>query len=42
MATFIIAGIVVVPMILLLADLLVGRDRLTSPSPAGPARRPTR
>jgi hypothetical protein len=30
MATFIIVGIVVVPIVLLLADLLVGRERLTA------------
>jgi hypothetical protein len=36
-ATLIVVGIVLVPMVLLLADLLVGRDRLTHSTP--PARR---
>jgi hypothetical protein len=30
MATFIIVGIVLVPIVLLVADLLVGRQRLTA------------
>jgi hypothetical protein len=30
MATFIIVGIVLVPIVLLVADLLVGRQRLTT------------
>jgi hypothetical protein len=30
MATFIIVGIVLVPIVLLVADLLVGRERLTA------------
>jgi len=31
-ATFIVAGIVLVPAILLIADLLVGRNRVTAPT----------
>lgn len=30
MATFIVVGIVLVPIILLVVDLLVGKDRLTA------------
>jgi hypothetical protein len=38
-ATFIVVGIVLVPMVLLVADLLIGRDRLTgSTTPAAQRR----
>jgi hypothetical protein len=39
-ATFIVVGIVLVPIVLLLADLLVGRNRVTSST--SPMRRRTR
>jgi hypothetical protein len=39
MATFIVVGIVLVPIILLVADLLVGQDRLTAPVQSTDARR---
>jgi len=42
MATFIIVGIVLVPIILLLADLLVGKQRLTSSTRAAHPRRQRR
>lgn len=42
MATFIIAAIVVVPIVLLLADLFVGKSRLTTSTPAAPAPDPDR
>jgi hypothetical protein len=40
MATFIIIGIVLVPLFLLVADMLIGEQRLTRSQTAAPARRP--